>query len=123
MNKGFIALTLIISVTSLLLAFSYMQSIEIALFFDQTRLKEYRYMNYYNAYSCIDQAIVNIAHDYFYKVSSPIIVKDFNCVIESVIEDSGFKIIQTYGNYKNIVVRRQARIKVYDYKIEVISIE
>ncbi len=121
MNKGFIALSLIISVTSLLLAFSYTQSIEIALFFDQTRLKEYRSMNYYNAYSCIDQAILNISHDYFYTVSTSTEIKDLHCVIDSTKNENGLRVIRSHGNYKNIQVKRQTKVKVYDTKVEVIS--
>ncbi len=119
MNKGFIALTLVITTASLLLAFTYMQSIEIALFFDQTRLKEYRLINYYNAGSCIDQAILNLAHDYFYEVSTPIIIPDFNCVIDSVESIGEFRIIHTYGNYKNIKIKRMAKVKLYDDRVMV----
>ena len=112
-KKGFIALTLVITIASLLLAFSYTQSIETAIFFDQTRLKEYRQINFYNAYSCIDQAILNISHDYFYKVSSPVELPDFHCVIDSVEEKNGQKVIKTHGNFKGINVKREQVLNLY----------
>ena len=46
-NKGFIALTLVITISVLLLTFSYTQSIDVAHFFDMTLRKKYRLMNYY----------------------------------------------------------------------------
>ena len=119
MNRGFIAITLVISVTSLLLVFSYIQSIEIAHFFDQTRLKEYRLMNYYNASSCIDQAILNLAHDYFYEVTTPVIIPDLNCTIDNIRTENGLKIVEAYGNYKNIKVKRIAKVRLYDDRVVV----
>lgn len=123
MNKGFVSLTLVITISSLLLAFTYMQSIEIAHFFDMTRVKELRYQNYYNAYSCIDQVILNIAHDYFYTVASPISINNFNCVIDSVGDLNGLKIIQTHSNYKNINVYRSARVRLYDNRLVIELLE
>lgn len=121
-ENGFIALTLIITVASLLLAFSYTQSIEIAHFFDSTRLKEYRLMNYYNAYSCIDQAILRISHDYFYLVSTSTEIPELFCAIDSIRIESGFRIIETRGIYKNIIVKRKAKVRVRDDAIESVEI-
>lgn len=124
MNNGFVSLTLVITISSLLLAFTYMQSIEIAHYFDMTRTKELRYINYYNAYSCIDQAILNISHDYFYSVASPIIINDFNCVIDSVSNSTNnTKIIHAHGNYKNMNVYRLAKVRLYDDRLVIELIE
>ncbi|MDO8430748.1 MAG: hypothetical protein Q7S72_02060 [Candidatus Taylorbacteria bacterium] len=123
MNKGFIALTLVITIASLLIAFSYTQSIDTAHFFDMTRTKEYRLMNYYNAYSCIDQAILALAHDYFYDMPVPVRRTDFDCVIESIIKVDNIREIKVYGNYRNINVKRKARVKIYDDRLEVVLIE
>lgn len=122
-QKGFIALTLIITVSSLLLAFSFMQSIEITHFFDQTQRKEYRLMNYYNARNCIDQAILNIAHDYFYEVLSSFDTRDLQCSIDMVREENGFTLIEATGNFKNGKVKRSAIARLYDNGVEIISID
>lgn len=116
-------MTLMITISTLLLTFSYMQSIEIAHFFDQTQRKKYRLMNYYNAYNCIDQAILTLAHDYFYEVSVPVHISGLHCFIDMVKSENGFKIIEATGNYKNINVKRRATAKLYDNRVEIISIE
>ncbi len=122
-QKGFIALTLILTVASLLLAFSYTQSIDIGHFFDMTRIKEYRLINYYNAGSCIDQAILNLSHDYFYEINTPTQLTDFGCVIESVTKINNLRNISAYGNYKNIKVHRKAQVRMHDDGLEVVLIE
>ncbi len=125
MNKksGFISLTFVTVVCSLLLVFTISRSISISEFFDLTRLKEYRLINYYNAMSCIDQAVLRISHDYFYEISSPLRLNDFDCVIDSIKDIDGYKIITTHGDYKKIYVKKQAKIKLYDDRVEIIDIE
>ncbi|MEK7213592.1 MAG: hypothetical protein AAB637_00540 [Patescibacteria group bacterium] len=120
-EKGFISLTLVISVSSLLLAFSFMQSIGIAHFFDQTIRKEYRLMSYYFAYSCINQALLGLSHDFFFSVDNEKSFSDLNCSIDSILDENGFKIIKVHGNYQNIIVYRQAKVRLFDDHIEVIS--
>lgn len=122
MNRGFVALTLVITVSSLLLAFTYILSIETAHFFDQTERKEYRLMGYYFAYSCIDQAILSLSHDYFYQISEPKGIPDLHCSIDVVKDENGFKKIEVHGNYKNIIVKRRAFARLYDNRVELISI-
>ena len=122
-NKGFVAMTLVITVASLLLSFSFMQSIEIAHFFDATQRKGYRLMNHYNALNCIDQAVLNLAHDYFYQVSIPTEISDLNCVIDKVEQDEGFVMIEAHGNLKNMSSKRSATARLYDNRVEIISID
>jgi hypothetical protein len=122
-QEGFIALTLVITVASLLIAFSYTQSIDIAHFFDMTKTKEYRLMNYYNALSCTDQAILTLSHDYFYEVSNPITLDDFNCVIESVVKVDNTRNIVAYGNYKNIRAYKEVQVVMHDDRLDVVLIE
>ncbi len=122
-NQGFIALTLVITVATLLLTFSFVQSIEIGHFFDQTQRKQYRLMNYYNAGNCIDQAVLNLAHDYFYRIQQPAEISDLDCVIDLVKEENGFIMIEVHGNLKNMNVKRSAIAKLYDNKVELISID
>lgn len=120
-EKGFIALTLVISVSALLLAFSFMQSIGIAHFFDETTRKEYRLMSYYFAYSCIDQALLGLSHDFFFSVDSEKSFPELNCAIDSISDENGFKIIKVYGNYQNIIVYRQAKVRLFDDRVEIIK--
>ena len=122
-NRGFVAITLVIIVSGILLAFSSLQSIEVSEFFDQVLLKEYRLMNYYNAQSCIDQAMLKISSDYFFTLSSPISIPYLNCRILKVYENSGYLIIETQGNYKNIYINRIAKVKLHDNRLELISVE
>ena len=114
-------MTLVITFAGLLLTFSFVKSLDIAQFFDQVRIKEYRLMNYYNADSCIDQAILSLAHDYFYRVSSSTSLVDFNCSIDIVYEESGQIVIQVTGNYKGINVKKSARVNLFDNRLEVIK--
>jgi hypothetical protein len=80
-NRGFIALTLVLSVAGTLLALVLISSIDSASFFDQAMKKEYRAMNYYYAYDCLDQAILALSHDYFFEPSTPIEIPEFHCSI------------------------------------------
>ncbi len=123
MNKGFVALTLVITISSLLLAFSFMQSVDIAHFFDQTQTKQYRLMSYYSAYNCIDRAVLNLAHDYFYKVTESVEIPDLNCKISAIKRENGLVMIEVLGNYKKIEVKRSAIARLYDNVVEIISIQ
>lgn len=122
-NKGFISLTVTILVFSMILSCIFIKSLYIASFFDQVRLKEYRLINHYNALSCIDQAVLNLSKDYFFRPSSPFSVLRFNCVIDAVDSDGQNMIIKTHGDYKNIKVYKKAKVRISDSDIEVISIE
>ncbi len=122
-NSGFVSLVLVMSVSTLLLVFTYIQSGETFLFFDQTQRKQYRLMNYYNAYNCIDRAILNLAHDYFYEISTPVEIGELNCSIDFVKKENGITEIRTSGTYKKAVVKRSALVKVNDRSLEVLEIE
>lgn len=123
LQKGFIALTLIISVSALLFVFSFIQSTDIIHFFDETTRKEYRLMSYYYAYSCIDYALLTLSHDYFFLTTEPIDIKDLHCTIDSVIDRDGKREIYVHGNYQNISVYRSAIAIVHDSSIEIVSIK
>jgi hypothetical protein len=105
----------------MLLAFSYLQSIEIVSFFDQVITKEYRLMNYYNANSCIDQAMLRLSSDYFFRTNNPIKIRFLNCKIMKVYDLSGIIIIESQGDYKDINVNRTAKIKLSDDRLELIQ--
>lgn len=123
MNKGFIASTLVITVSSLLLVFSVTQSTEISGFFDMSQSKIYRIMNRYFAENCIDRAVLNISHDYFFETEIPIPVDSLHCVIDIVKNNNGVINIETHGNYKNQSVKKRATVMLYDNGLEIISIE
>lgn len=122
-NRGFAAFILVISISTLMLAFSFMQGIEYGHFFDQTKTKEYRLMSYYAAYSCLDQALLTLTRDYFFSVQSELQIPELFCSIDSVSDDSGLKTITAHGNYKKIKVYRRATARLYDDHLEIISIE
>jgi hypothetical protein len=122
-NKGFAAFILVVSISSLMLAFSFMQAIEYGHYFDAVQTKEYRLMSYYSAYSCIDQAFLALSHDYFFTTNIEIPIKDLNCVIKSVISQDDTRIISVYGKYKNIIVYRSAVAKLFDDQLEIVSIQ
>ncbi|HEY4503658.1 MAG TPA: hypothetical protein VJJ28_00915 [Candidatus Paceibacterota bacterium] len=128
-NKGFIALVTVLSVAGILLALVFTSSIESGLFYDQALRKEYRMMNYYYAYDCIDQAILALAHDYFFKVTlaNPIEIKKYHCSIISIGrlegESDNTRIISTRGDFMKAYVYRQAVVLLYDHSLEVVSIE
>ncbi len=122
-TRGFAAFILVISISTLMLAFIFMQGIEYGHFFDETSTKEYRLMSYYSAYSCIDQALLGLAHDYFFLTQSEIKFSDLHCSIDSISDAHEFKMITVHGNYKNIIVNRHATARLYDDHLEIISIE
>ncbi len=120
-NKGFISITLVITVTGLLLALSFSKTIAIAHFFDQTRTKEYRLMNHYNALSCIDQAILNLSYDFYYRVSTSTQMVDFDCSIDRVDEKNGVVTIDVTGNYMNIDVKMTSQVRLFDSYLEIVN--
>jgi hypothetical protein len=122
-EKGFAAFILVTSISSLMLAFTFMNLIEYGHFFDQVQTKEYRLMSYYSAYSCIDQALLTLTRDYFFEINREIIIADLSCSVLSVKDENGLKMISVYGNYKNIKVYRRATARLHDDHLEIISIE
>ena len=114
-------MTLVIIVTGFILSLLLVNSLEVAQFFDQTRIKEYRLLNHYNADSCIDQAILNLSHDFFYIVSTTTYIGDFDCSIDAVYETNGLIKIQVTGNYKGILVHKSSLVRLFDNRVEVIK--
>ena len=122
-NRGFAALILIIYISTLMLAFVYFKGIEYGHFFDEVKNKEYRLMAYYSAYSCIDKSFLILNSDYFFLTNTEIPFSDINCSINSVKDVNGFKMIKVHGKFKNILVFREAIARLYDDRLEIISIE
>lgn len=122
-NKGFAAFILVVSISSLMLAFSFMQAIEYSHFFDLVKKKEYRLISYYSAYSCIDQALLALSHDYFFIVNHEIRIYKLNCSILSVKNQNGQINILVSGKFKDTVVYRSAEARIFDDHIEVVSIK
>jgi hypothetical protein len=122
-NRGFIAMTLVIGIGAILLAFTFLQSIEIFHFFDLTERKQYRLMNYYNAYNCIDRVMLNLSHDYFYEIKIPFEIKELNCSIDLAERVNNEMNIETTGIYKGIFVKRKAKVRIEDEGLSNIFIE
>ncbi len=114
---GFIALTLTLSVAGILLALVAASSIDSALFFDQALRKEYRALNYYYAGDCLDQAILALAHDYFFNPASPVEIQEYHCVILSVENQGDIRIISAKGNLQNADVYRSATVQLHDHSL------
>ncbi len=121
-NNGFAAFILVISISTLMLVFSFMASVEAGNFYDEVVTKENRMVSYYAGASCIDQAILALAHDYFFQTAKEIKIPELNCSIDSVSNTIGTKNIVAHGNYRNIKVRRTARVSVTDTGVQIISI-
>jgi hypothetical protein len=122
-NKGFVALTLVIFITGTLLVLTSTTYISHAHFFDLALRKEYRIMNYYYAGVCIDQAILELAKDYFLSIKSPQEIKYFHCSILSITKDGDSTLIKTRGDYQKAYVYRSATVKVKTHDLEVVKIE
>jgi len=120
-KKGFVSVTLVISVAGLLFAFYTTKYVGIGHFFDQTRIKQYRLMNYYNADSCIDQAILRLSSDYHFRLDGKRQIKDFDCSIDRVWGESGQVRIKVTGNYKGINVEKEVKVILLDDHIQVIK--
>jgi hypothetical protein len=123
MNNGFIALTIVLAVSTTLLCLMASSVTNSGIFFDMTLRKEYREMNYYFAYDCIDQAILMLAHDYFFITQTEISIPFFNCSILSVNAIGDKRVIKTRGDYRKAYVYRSAEVKMKIHDLEVVKIE
>ncbi len=119
MKKGFIALTLALSVTGILLALVYSSSIETSLFYDQAMRKKYRTLNYYYAGDCIDQAILKLAQDNFF--DGPAKIDRYHCEIISIEADGDIRHILARGTFQKATVYRRASIRLKDHGLDIIS--
>jgi hypothetical protein len=119
-NKGFVALTLIVFVSAILLAFSFTNFIEFGHFFDETRVKKNRLMSSYYAESCMNIALLTLAKDYFFTLQNPIDIVELKCSIDSVIKNGEMRIITTHGNWQNIKVFLTKKVLLQDTSIEII---
>ncbi len=122
-NKGFAAFILVVTISSLMLAFVSISSIEYLHYFDQVQRKQYRLMSYYFAYSCIDHALLSFSQDYFFSLDREVYFPNLNCGISSIENIGNNLIIRVYGKYKEIVINRQATATLYDDHLEIVSIE
>lgn len=83
-NGGFIALITAVLLSAAVMAMALSGSAEIGAIFDQVNKKTYRLAATQNALSCLDQVFVELAHDYFYSISSAVQYPDKQCSIISV---------------------------------------
>lgn len=120
-KRGFIALTLVLSVAGTLLGLVLISSIDSATFFDQAMKKEYRAMNYYYAYDCLDQAILALSRDYFFEPHVPVEIPEFHCSILSVTKDGDLRTITAMGNYMKALVYRKVTVRLGVHGVEVVE--
>lgn len=124
-QEGFIALTVVFFITSVLLALVAVSSIESANFFDQAMKKVYREMNYRYAYDCLDQAILGLARDYFFLVPPlhPQEISRYHCTILTIEPQGDLRIISARGDLQKAYVYRHATVRLRTHDLEVIKIE
>jgi hypothetical protein len=122
-KKGFAAFILVISISALMLVFISISSLEYGHFYDEVITKENRMISYYAVYSCIDQAILALSHDYFFQTSKEIKIPELNCSIDDVSGAGNSKTILTHGEYGGIKVKRKAIVIVNDNSVLLVSLE
>jgi hypothetical protein len=121
-KNGFAAFILVISISTLMLTFSFMASIEVGHFYDEVITKENRLISYYAGYACIDQAVLALAHNYFFQTSKEIKIPELNCSIDTIPNGITKRTITTHGEYKNIKVKRSAIVNMFDTGLEIVSV-
>lgn len=113
-DKGFIALTSLLLISSILFILLINNSIENGTFFDQVTKKIYRKINYYNAISCLNYAYLMISYDFFFSPKQPYDIKEFNCKILSVKINGNEREVETLGYFKDANVYINKTITVSD---------
>lgn len=93
-NKGFIALISIILVSAALMAAVLQNTAATASAFDEANRKEHRFLAIQSALACLDQAVLELTHDYFFSVSaasssSGVSYQERQCSIVLVGETAG----------------------------------
>lgn len=99
-----------------------MASIEVGHFYDEVITKENRLISYYAGYACIDQAVLALAHNYFFQTSKEIKIPELNCSIDTIPNGITKRTITTHGEYKNIKVKRSAIVNMFDTGLEIVSV-
>lgn len=122
-KKGFVALTLTLSVTGIILVLVTTSAIESSTFFDQALRKEYRAMNYFYATSCLDQAILSLSHNYFFTVDQPIEIPRYYCTIIFIEKQGDARLILAKGNFQKADVYRTATVLLHDHGLDITAIE
>ncbi len=121
MNRGFIALTLVLMVSTITLVFLSYKYLSIGHYYDSVLRKEYRLNSYYGALSCADQAILMLTKDYFFRLNTLIKMENFNCYIDSVLESNGYIEIHTRGEVNSVGVKIETKVKQYSGMIELVN--
>ena len=121
MNKGFIALTMVLVITGILAVLSFGLLIDSVSFFDLVTKKEYRYINKYNAQNCIDYSLLELSHDYFFSTTTPYFIPHLNCSIISVTIQGTYRSILTRGDLGKAYVYKTALVKMNTNNLEIIN--
>lgn len=117
-ERGFVALTAVLIAASFALFVSYITGGSAAELVDQVAKKEYRMMSAWYAETCIDLAILELAHDYFARIDPPgRTIEPYFCTILSISGSGGERVVRTAGHYGGVRVEREARVKVTDHEV------
>jgi len=90
-NGGFVALISAVLVSAVLLAIVLQNTVMVASLYDEANHKQHRFFAVQSAAYCLDRAILELTHDYFYQISSSTAVSYASgyCSIVSVGETVG----------------------------------
>jgi hypothetical protein len=113
-KKGFIALVAILIVSSFALVMSLASGVASYALIEQVNKKEYRMMSKWYARSCMDIAMLELAHDYFAFVQPPgREIKLYFCTILTISGSDDVRVIKTVGHYGGVSVPLEREVKLY----------
>lgn len=112
-QSGFVATIVVVIISTILLLTAVGASSRMALLYDSVMHSEYRLASFVSAYTCMDQAVLALAQDYFY---SPRVDGDAlpvsHCVIDSIARGGGSVVtITTTGLFVGIRTRIVATVQ------------
>jgi hypothetical protein len=128
-NRGFAALISVVLVSAALMAAVLQNTNTIAVLFDEANHKQYRLSATQSALWCLDTAVLEITHDYFFEVasSSPVSYPISHCSIVSVgetigsVAGSGYVTVIVTGKSNNIMATIIVQVLLSDRKISLLS--
>jgi hypothetical protein len=116
-NRGFVALISILVISSIALILSTTAGIAGFGVMDQVLKKEYRTIAKWSAYSCIDLASLEIAHDFFVEILEPVHISKFNCYIDEISGSGSNRKVLVRGVYKGVTHIKSAIVNIFDHNL------
>ncbi len=111
LQRGFMALISVILISAILMLIA--TSLSFSGFYARYNIldSEFKTQSTELAKSCIDAALIRLAHDYAYiPQNNKIFFGNDSCAFESVLSSSSQKIIQVQANYKDFVTNMRVVI-------------